>query len=93
MGNQEVLSATELDALRAGDEATVIELCRAEHEKVLLQHPEYAELIEDIDPFVCRRTDLVNVLRNSPNSPVRQYLYSIFVFRQNICLASGRSFA
>jgi hypothetical protein len=93
MNDLEVLSQTQLSSLVSGDEAMVIELCRTEHEMVLLQHPEFAERIEDIDPFVCRRLDLVDAIRKAPNGFVRQYLYSIYVFRQSINLVSGRSFS
>jgi hypothetical protein len=88
----EVLTDSELQMFATADEAKVIELCQAEHGKVLLQHPEFADWIEDIDPYVCRRLDLVNALRTAPNGFVRQYLYSIFVFRQSINLVAGRSF-
>lgn len=93
MSDLEVLSKAQLSSMASGDEAQVIELCRAEHEKVLLQHPEFEEWIEDVDPFVCQRLELVNLMRNAPNGFVRQYLYSIYVFRQSINLVSGRSFS
>lgn len=93
MSDLEVLSKAQLSSMASGDEALVIELCHAEHEKVLLQHPEFAEWIEDVDPFVCRRIELVNLMRNAPNGFIRQYLYSIYVFRQSINLVSGRSFS
>lgn len=87
-----VLSDVELQALLAGDEAKVIELCQVEHERVLLEHPEFAEWIEDIDPYICPRPELIDALRTSPNGFVRQYLFSIFAFRQSINLVAGRSF-
>lgn len=93
MSELEVLSPAQLSSMATGDEAVVIELCRSEHEKALLQHPGFADMIEDIDPFVCRRLDLVDAIRNAPNGLVRQYLYSIYVFRQSITLVSGRSFS
>ncbi|MFC5511065.1 hypothetical protein ACFPOU_07990 [Massilia jejuensis] len=86
------LSDAELQLLLAGDEAQVIELCQLEHERVLLQHPEFAEWIEDIDPYICPRLELVDAMRRAPNGYVRQYLYSIFSFRQSINLVAGRSF-
>ena len=87
-----VLGDAELEAMLSGDEAKVIELCQVEHERVLLQHPEFAEWIEDIDPYICARLDLVDAMRRAPNGFVRQYLYSIFAFRQSINLVAGRSF-
>jgi hypothetical protein len=85
------LSDAELEHLLAGDEAKVIELCQLEHERVLLGHPQFAEWIEDIDPYICPRLELV-AMRRAPNGYVRQYLYSIFSFRQSINLVAGRSF-
>lgn len=87
-----VLSDAELEAMQSGDEAKVIELCQSEHERVLLQHPEFADWIEDIDPYICPRLELVDALRRAPNGFVRQYLFSIFAFRQSINLVAGRSF-
>ena len=87
-----VLSDAELEALLAGDEAKVIELCQVEHDRVLLEHPEFAEWIQDIDPYICPRQELIDALRKSPNGFIRQYLFSIFAFRQSINLVAGRSF-
>lgn len=87
-----VLGDAELKEMLSGDEAKVIELCQVEHERVLLQHPEFAEWIEDIDPYICPRLELVDAMRRAPNGFVRQYLYSIFAFRQSINLVAGRSF-
>ncbi|WP_027866339.1 hypothetical protein [Massilia alkalitolerans] len=87
-----VLSQAELDSMAGADEVKVIELCQVEHERVLLEHPEYADWIEDIDPYVCPRQELIDALRKAPNGFVRQYLFSIFAFRQSINLVAGRSF-
>jgi hypothetical protein len=87
-----VLSESEVEALLTGDEAKVIELCQVEHERVLLEHPQFAAWIEDIDPYICPRQELVDALRRAPNGFVRQYLFSIFAFRQSINLVAGRSF-
>jgi hypothetical protein len=86
------LSDVELELLLSGDEAKVIELCQLEHERVLLGHPQFADWIEDIDPYICPRLDLIDAMRRAPNGFVRQYLYSIFAFRQSINLVAGRSF-
>lgn len=93
MSDLEVLSPAQLCSMASGDEAVVIEMCREEHEKALLQYPDFADWIEDIDPFVCQRVELVDLIRNAPNGFIRQYLYSIYVFRQSINLVSGRSFS
>lgn len=87
-----LLTAEELRELASGDEAKVIELCRLEHERASLQHPEFAELVHDLDPLVCRRLDLVELLRRAPNGYVRQYLLATWDDRQAINLVSGRSF-
>lgn len=86
------LTEAELQMLLSGDETKVIELCQLEHERVLLGHPEFAEWIEDIDPYICPRLELVDAMRRAPNGFVRQYLFSIFAFRQSINLVAGRSF-
>lgn len=88
----DVLTAEELKELAVGDEAVVLELIHAEHARVLAEHPHFNEWIEDIDPYVCSRLELVSAMKTGPNIAIRQYLYGVFVFRQNVSLINGRSF-
>lgn len=88
----ETLNADELARLTSADESALIELCALEHARALLEHPDFSDWIEDIDPFVCRRADLVDAMRKAPNGLVRQHLYAIWVFRKDVALLTGRSF-
>lgn len=74
------------------DERAVIEQCAAEHAELLQPRPDFAALIEDLDPYVCERIELVGLLADAPSIALRQYLYAIFQFRQTIGLATGRKF-
>ena len=88
----EILNEAELAGLATADEAAVIGLVALEHSRALVGHAEYAEWIDNIDPYVCRRAELINAIRTAPNSLIRQHLYAVYVFRIDISLVSGRSF-
>lgn len=74
------------------DERAVIEQCAAEHAQLLQPRPDFADRIEDLDPYVCDRVDLVVLLADAPSIALRQYLYAVFQFRQVIALTMGRTF-
>lgn len=85
------MSTTETNLAQA-DESLVIQFCLEEWESQLQAHPELHNHLEDIDVYVCPRADLINAMRQAPTIAIRQSLYSIFAFRQNLAMVTGRSF-
>lgn len=88
-----LLSDEELQALASGDEAKVLELCQLENSRSLADHADFEDRMNNVDPLVCRRLELVDLMRNAPNPEQRQYLLAIYQFRQSINLIAGRSFS
>ena len=88
----EILNEAELAGLPKADESAVIALCAVEHARALEGHSDFQEWIDNIDPYVCRRAELINAIRTAPNSLIRQHLYAVYVFRIDISLVTGRSF-
>lgn len=74
------------------DERAVIEQCAAEHAELLQPRPDFSDLLEDLDPYVCDRAHLVGLLADAPSIALRQYLYAILQFRETIALMNGRKF-
>lgn len=74
------------------DERAVIQQCAAEHAELLQPRPDFSDSLEDLDPFVCERAQLVTLMANAPSVALRQYLYAIFQFREAIALMNGRHF-
>lgn len=73
-------------------EEQVLQQCAAEHAELLQPRPDFSDLLEDLDPYVCDRAELVALLADAPSIALRQYLYAIFQFRQTIALMTGRKF-
>lgn len=92
MADMAYLNAEELAAMRQGDETVVISLAHKELEVELAKHPEFAAQVEDVDPDVCARAELVDLIRNAPTPILRQMLLSKYDFRTGLVMITGRSF-
>lgn len=89
----EGLTVEELNELAGANEAKVLELMLREKERLTLEHPEFADHLEDIDPTICPRLDLINAMRRAPTPAVRMYLLGVHDVRLAFNQISGRSFA
>jgi hypothetical protein len=62
-------------------------------EAELMPFGAYAAHIEDIDPYVCPRHELIQAMREAPSEVLLLSLYSIFNVRQTTAQIAGRSFS
>lgn len=70
----------------------IIVQCRAELAQLLQPRPEFSDLIDDLDPHVCSRADLVAAIEAAPSRELRLYLYATYQFREMLALAIGAKF-
>jgi hypothetical protein len=73
-------------------QSDIIERCEIELAALLLPRPEFSDLIEDLDPHVCARVDLVAAIEVAPSRELRLYLYAVYQFREMLALAVGAKF-
>jgi hypothetical protein len=81
------------DFSKAG-EAEIIRFCNAEYAEILAAAPDLAAYLDDVDPEVCTRAELIEAFRRAPpeNVTIRQVLRNLYTMRMSIATVSGRSF-
>jgi hypothetical protein len=70
----------------------IINQCRSELAQLLQPRPEFSDLIDDLDPHVCSRADLVAAIEAAPVAELRMYLYAVYEFREMLMLSIGAKF-
>jgi hypothetical protein len=73
-------------------QSDIIERCEIELAALLLPRQEFSDLIEDLDPHVCARVDLIAAIEVAPSRELRLYLYGVYQFREMLALAVGAKF-
>lgn len=91
--NSQGLNAEELDELAGANEVKVLELIQREKERLMLEYPQFADHLEDIDPSICPRLDLIHAMRKAPSAEIRMYLLGVHDVRLAFNQVAGRSFA
>ncbi|MDL5034302.1 hypothetical protein QRD43_20540 [Pelomonas sp. APW6] len=76
----------------AAVERQVLDLCQAELASLRTTHPDWYVFLDDVDPDICSRTDLVELMNTAPTPGARQYLFGKFTMRIAISLITGRPF-
>lgn len=70
----------------------IINQCKLELAQLLQPRPEFSDLIDDLDPHVCSRADLVAAIAAAPSPELRLYLYATYEFRAILALTIGAKF-
>lgn len=73
-------------------QSDIIDRCEIELAALFLPRPELSDLIEDLDPQVCSRADLVAAMEVAPSRELRLYLYAVYQFREMLAMAIGVKF-
>jgi hypothetical protein len=55
-------------------------------------HPDWYWKMDECDPDVCTRSELLDLIITAPNDLVRQYLYGKFTWRTNLSQMTGWPF-
>lgn len=86
----------ESEVSSGGDEALRAVLERADAQWKLLRtsNPEYFAQLEDANPMLARRADLLNLMNAAPkdNDAVFMYLFANYSMRLEIAAITGREF-
>jgi hypothetical protein len=69
----------------------IIGQCKLELAQLLLPRPDFSDLLDDLDPHVCSRADLVAAIDAAPRE-LRLYLYAIYEVRVMLALTIGTKF-
>jgi hypothetical protein len=70
----------------------IIERCEMELTALLQPRSKFSDLIEDMDPHVCPRSDLAAAIEAAPSRELRLYLYGVYQLRETLALAIGAKF-
>lgn len=73
-------------------QSDIITRCEIELNALLEPRPGFSDLIEDIDPHVCTRADLLAAIEAAPTRELRLYLYAVYQFREVLALAINTKF-
>ena len=73
-------------------EMNIIERCEIELTALLQPRSPFSDLIEDIDPHVCSRTELIAAIEAAPSRELRLYLYGVYQLRETLALAIAAKF-
>jgi hypothetical protein len=53
---------------------------------------EFQTRMDDLDPMICKQTQLQELIDDAPEPFVKGYLTGIFAFRQQLSILTNRSF-
>lgn len=75
------------------EEARLMAMCDQELAPIRSQFPDWWAYFEDLDPDICDRADLFELIATAPTPLVRQYLHGKLSLRMAIAQITGRAFA
>lgn len=73
-------------------ERQVLDMCLRELGSLRTAAPSFYMQLDDTDPDICTRAELVDLMHAAPTASARQYLFGKFTMRIAIGLATGRPF-
>ncbi|MBA4340872.1 MAG: hypothetical protein C0423_01835 [Methylibium sp.] len=77
---------------RWSKEALMFDRCQEQLDAELLLAPELAAELDRIDPQICARDELVELIWAAPaGSALRQFLFGIYTIRLSILSTTGRA--
>ena len=86
------MSATEApDAPTA--ERALRDRAHALFEELRKSHPEFYAYMDDGDPMLASRGELVTLMERAPNDAIFMFLYANFSMRLELALITGRGFS
>lgn len=74
------------------NDAQVVNDSSLEQSSLIAADPAFATWFQDVDIFVCSRSELVDGMRRASAPALRQMLLSVLQLRESIGLATGRPF-
>lgn len=78
-----------MGALAAADEMARYELLQGEYQDLLNQHPQFADDVEFVDPYVCTMSELAGLIAQAPTAVIRQTLREVAYCREQMALMLG----
>ncbi len=79
---------TEVDAM----EQRALAQCCSELSSLKTTHPNWYAELDDVDPDICPRSDLVELMNTAPTPAARGYLLGKFTMRIAVSTITGRPF-
>jgi hypothetical protein len=73
-------------------ERQVLDSCQRELGSLRNTHPDWYAYLDDVDPDICDRAELVQLMNSAPTSAARHYLFGKFTMRIAISSITGRPF-
>jgi hypothetical protein len=80
------------EPVRGVDETKFIQGLMREILQVRESHPDWFYYFEDVDPDLCSREELIELMRTAPTPATRHFLHGKFTWRVRIAAYLGREF-
>ena len=73
-------------------ETAILARAHAQWQALRASDPEYFAYMEDANPMLARREELLDLMDRAPSEPVFMYLFANFSMRLEIAAITGREF-
>jgi hypothetical protein len=78
-----------MGTLAVADEMARYELLQGEYQDLLNLHPQFADEVEFVDPYVCTMSQLAGLIAQAPTAVTRQTLREVAYCREQMALMLG----
>lgn len=86
------MADTNFGAAAATVEQSILKRVEGLWESLRASHPEYFAYLEDVDPDLATRAEMLDLMNSAPTQDILMFVYAKFTTRIQIASITGRAF-